>query len=93
MARAVKDRLGKIYLDYLQNRRGQTLAAPYCIRPRQEAPVSTPLSWIEVKTGFKITDFNITTMPSRLEKVGDLFGPVLGEGIDMQKALTAFDEA
>ena len=47
----------------------------------------------EVKKGLKITDFNITTMPSRLEKVGDLFGPVLGEGIDMQKALTALDEA
>lgn len=88
MERAVKNRRGKIYLDYLQNRRGQTLAAPYCLRPRPGAPVSAPLSWDEVKVGLKIGDFNITTMRLRLAAIGDIFGPVLGEGIDMADALT-----
>ena len=91
MERALRNRRGKIYLDYLQNRRGQTLAAPYCLRPRPEAPVSTPLTWDEVRTGLRITDFNITTIRSRLAKTGDLFGPVLGKGIDMAKVLTALE--
>lgn len=87
MERAVKSRKGKIYLDYLQNRRGQTLAAAYCVRPKKGAPVSAPLSWDEVKPGLKILDFSIKTMPQRLEDVGDLFKPVLEDGIDMEKAL------
>ncbi len=92
MERAVKNRHGKIYLDYLQNRRGQTLAAPYCLRPRPQAPVSAPLAWSEVKIGLKINDFNITTMLPRLVDKGDVFSPVLDEGIDMIKALTALKQ-
>src|SRR6185503_2167771 len=41
-------RQGKVYLDFLQNRKGQTLAAPYSARPHPGAPVSTPLEWSEV---------------------------------------------
>ncbi len=41
-------RKGKVYLDFLQNGYGQTLVAPYCLRPRKGAPVSTPLAWDEV---------------------------------------------
>ena len=44
-------RKGKVYLDYLQNRLGATMAAPYSVRPRDGAPVSTPLEWKEVKAG------------------------------------------
>ncbi len=87
MERAVKNRKGKIYLDYLQNRRGQTLAAPYCVRPKKNAPVSAPIKWKELKKGLKINDFNMQNMPDRITKYGDLFGDVLGEGIDMEKAL------
>lgn len=35
MERVIKNRKGKIYLDYLQNRRGQTLASAYCVRPKK----------------------------------------------------------
>ncbi|ULT24874.1 hypothetical protein KUH03_39330 [Sphingobacterium sp. E70] len=42
----------KIYLDYLQNRRAQTLASVYSIRPKAGAPVSAPLEWTEVKKVF-----------------------------------------
>ena len=48
VARAMNDRGGKVYVDYLQNRRGQLLAAPWCVRPLPGAPVSTPLRWREV---------------------------------------------
>ncbi|WP_026451246.1 DNA ligase D [Aequorivita capsosiphonis] len=87
MERAVKSRKGKIYLDFLQNRRGQTLAAPYCVRPKPGATVSAPLSWKEVKPGLQLLDFTIKTMPDRIEQMGDWFKPVLGKGMDMEAAI------
>jgi len=92
MERAVRNRKGKIYLDYLQNRRGQTLASAYCVRPKPGAPVSAPLDWKELKKGLKITDFNIQNMPERLEKNGDIFQPVLLDKIDMEEALSNLNE-
>lgn len=77
----------KIYLDYLQNRRGQTLASVYSLRPKNGAPVSMPLEWEEVKTGLKPTDWNIANALKRIEKKGDIFLPVLKKGIDMLKAV------
>jgi len=92
MERTVRNRKGKIYLDYLQNRRGQTLASAYCVRPKPGAPVSAPLEWKELKKGLKITDFNIQNMPERLEKNGDIFQPVLLDKIDMEEALSHLNE-
>ena len=77
----------KIYLDYLQNREGQTLAAPYSVRPTPDASVSTPLRWNEVRPGLKPSDFTIKNMPARLKKTGDLWRPVVGKGIDLAKVL------
>lgn len=82
----------KIYLDYLQNRRGQTLASVYSLRPKNGAPVSMPIEWDELKPGLKPTDFNIENALSRLEKKGDLFKPVLGKGIDMLKSIEKLGE-
>lgn len=76
-----------IYLDYLQNRRGQTIAAPYCLRPKKGAPVSMPLKWTEVKKGLSPLDFNIHNALKRLEKTGDIFSGVFGKGIDMEKCI------
>ncbi|MCC2590543.1 DNA ligase D [Chryseobacterium sp. MFBS3-17] len=80
----------KIYLDYLQNRRGQTLASVYSLRPRKGAPVSMPLDWDEVKTGLQPTDFNIFNAAERLKARGDLFKPVLGKAPDLLKVLEQF---
>ncbi|NML68368.1 DNA ligase D [Chryseobacterium sp. RP-3-3] len=77
----------KIYMDYLQNRTGQTLASVYSLRPKEGAPVSMPLKWDEVKSGLKPTDFTIHNALERIKDKGDLFKPVLGKGIDMMKAL------
>jgi bifunctional non-homologous end joining protein LigD len=87
MERAVKKRKNKIYLDFLQNRRGQTLAAPYCVRPKKGAPVSAPLSWKEVKPGLEILNFTIKNMPQRIAQTGDWFKPILEKGIDMENAI------
>ncbi len=87
LVRNPKDRKKQIYIDYLQNRGGQTLAAPYSVRPKPGATVSTPLEWKEVKKGLHPSQFTIKTIFKRLEKKGDLFKGVLGKGIDMQKCL------
>jgi bifunctional non-homologous end joining protein LigD len=77
----------KIYLDYLQNRRGQTIACAYSLRPVKEATVSTPLQWKEVKPGLKPTDFTISNILKRVNKTRDIFIGVLGNGIDLKKCL------
>jgi len=85
--RTVSARKGKMYLDFLQNRPQATIAAPYAVRPKPGATVSAPLEWKEVKKGLSMQDFTIKTMGDRLKKVGDLFKPVLGKGVDLAKAL------
>ncbi|MGE5138281.1 MAG: DNA polymerase domain-containing protein, partial [Rudaea sp.] len=76
-----------VYVDYLQNRRGQTLASAYSLRPRPGAPVSTPLKWSEVKKGLDPKDHNMRTIFRRLDRFGDLWRPVLGPGIDLEACL------
>ncbi len=85
-------RKNRVYLDFLQNRESQTIAAPYCIRPRPHAPVSTPLEWSEVKNGLDPKAFNIRTIFKRLEKTGDLWKPVLGKGINLQACLKVLEK-
>jgi bifunctional non-homologous end joining protein LigD len=85
--RSPKKRQKRVYLDYLQNRRGQTIAAPYCIRPREGAPVSTPLDWKEVKKGLDPAKFTMKTILNRIKKKGDIMSPMLGQSIDLQRAL------
>lgn len=87
LERMPKKRKNKIYLDYLQNRMGQTLAAPYCIRPRAGATVSTPLEWKEVKKGLDPNSFNIKTIFKRLEEKGDLFISSLSGEVNIQESL------
>ena len=77
----------KIYIDYLQNRIGQTLAAPYSLRPKHSATVSTPLEWDEVRPGLLPSDFTIENIMDRIKEKGDLFAGVLKKGIDMRKCI------
>ncbi len=77
----------KIYLDYLQNRRGQTIASVYSMRPHPGATISTPLQWKEVKPGLTPAAFTIETVLPRIKKIGDIFSGVLGKGIDLKKCL------
>jgi len=87
LERSPKKRQKKVYLDFLQNRKGQTLAAAYSVRPKPGATVSTPLEWKEVKKGLQPSDFTIKNILKRLEKKGDLWKPVLEKGIDLVKIL------
>jgi bifunctional non-homologous end joining protein LigD len=85
--RPVKKRNNKIYIDFLQNRRGQTLAAPYSVRPRSGAPVSAPLEWKEVNIKLTPAQFTIKTILPRLKQKGDIWKPVLGKGADLLKII------
>jgi bifunctional non-homologous end joining protein LigD len=85
--RIVKNRKGKLYVDFLQNRPGATLAAPYSARPKPGATVSMPLHWDEVKKGLKLKDFTIKNSYDRVKSVGDIFKGVLTNGIDLGKVL------
>lgn len=68
----------KVTIDYLQNVISRNTAAPYTVRAYDNAPVSTPLTWREVKKGgFVPKDFNIKNVVSRVKKKGDLFAEVL----------------
>ncbi len=87
--RPLNKRKGRLYIDYLQNKRGQTLASVYSVRPVQGACVSTPLLWKEVKHGLKPSDFTIFNIKERVEKKGDLFSGVLKERINLSKCLRA----
>ena len=62
-----------MYLDYMQNRIGQTLASAYSVRPRPGAPVSASLKWSEVTRKLDPGQFTIHNMAKRLDRVGDLF--------------------
>jgi len=92
LERSPSKRKDKIYLDYLQNRSIQTIAAPYSLRPKPGATASAPLDWEEVKKGLSIQDFTIKNMYDRVKETGDLFKPVLGKGINMKKVLARINE-
>ena len=85
--RLTKNRKGKLYIDYLQNRPKATLAAPYSLRPKPGATVSMPLHWEEVKKGLKMKDFTIENSFARIKTEGDIFKPVLGKGVNLDKIL------
>jgi bifunctional non-homologous end joining protein LigD len=79
---------GTIYVDYLQNIQGKTLACAYSARGSSFAGVSTPLTWKEVRQRPKPQDFTIDTIHPRLKKVGDLWGKMRKhKGTDLIAAL------
>lgn len=90
--RVVSRRRGKVYIDFLQNRKGQTVVPPYVVRPRPKAPVSAPLDWDELELDLEPTAFNIETMPPRLAKLGDLFQGTLRDRQDLLPAIEAFQK-
>jgi bifunctional non-homologous end joining protein LigD len=90
--RTVKNRKGKMYIDFLQNRPQATIAAPYSVRPKPGATVSMPLQWGEVKKGLKMTDFTIYNTVERLKTTGDIFKPVLGKGINLSNIIKNLDK-
>jgi len=68
---------GQLYVDYGQNGEGRTIVAPYTIRARDGAVVSTPIAWDDVTEELDPTRFTIKTVLARIAKVGDLYAGAL----------------
>ena len=84
--RSVRLRGPRVYIDYLQNIRGKTLATAYSARASDYAGVSTPLTWSEVDEGVRREDFTIKTVPARLSQVGDLWKALrTSKGVDLSR--------
>jgi bifunctional non-homologous end joining protein LigD len=90
--RSLAERGGKVYIDFGQNRKGQTIVPPYVVRPVRGATVSTPLAWDELEGDLHPSHFTLQNVPERLERLGDLFRAVLSEPQDLGPAILALDE-
>ncbi len=77
----IAKRGNKVFIDYNQNDEGDTVAAPYSVRPGKQPTVSAPLDWKEVNNKLSIENFNMSNIFERIKKKGDLFAEVMNEKI------------
>jgi bifunctional non-homologous end joining protein LigD len=91
VTRSLQGRGGKVYVDFGQNGRGNTIVAPYSVRPLPGAPASCPLRWDEVTARLDPARFTIRTIPKRFETMEDPMAPVLGPGVDVASALASIE--
>ena len=87
ITRQIRARDGKVYIDWLQNIQGQTIVAPFSVRPLKGATVSCPLRWDEVGSRLDPRAFTITTVPKRFASMKDPVAPVLREHVDIAQVL------
>jgi bifunctional non-homologous end joining protein LigD len=82
----------QIYVDYLQNIEGKSIAAAYSVREKPHATVSAPLDWKEINKRLRLDMFTIETMPARIRKKGDLFLPVLKKRQSLKAAMKRLEK-
>ncbi len=92
VARRLEARGGKIYVDVGQNGFGKTIAAPFSVRPRPGAPVSTPLEWRDVTRRLDATRLTIRTVPARFRTRPDPMRALLEARLDIRATLTRLSE-
>jgi bifunctional non-homologous end joining protein LigD len=92
IARPLRSRGGKVYIDFGQNGHGQTIVGPFSLRPLPGAPASCPLIWSEVTERLDPARFTMVTVPKRFEKMADPLAPVLTGAIDMAAAVARIEE-
>jgi len=85
--RSPAKRPNKVYIDFLQNRRGQTVACPYSVRPKPGATVSTPLHWSEVTNSLKLSDYTIFNTKDRVRMIDDPWKNITRSKADLKEAL------
>ena len=92
IARPIRSRGGKVYIDFGQNGHGQTIVGPFSLRPLPGAPASCPLVWSEVTARLDPARFTMITVPKRFDKIADPLAPVLTGAIDMAAAVARIEE-
>jgi bifunctional non-homologous end joining protein LigD len=92
LARPLGARGGKVYLDFLQNGYGKTIAAPFSVRPRPGAPVSMSLRWPQVTARLHPASFTIRTAIQRLERNGDPMLSVLETAVEWKTFLQRLEQ-
>jgi bifunctional non-homologous end joining protein LigD len=75
-------RQGKVLIDWSQNDEHKTTVCVYSLRAKERPTVSTPVTWDEVEDALAAKDAGLLTFDSaavleRVERHGDLFGPVV----------------
>jgi bifunctional non-homologous end joining protein LigD len=73
-----------VYVDYLQNIQGKTVAGPYCVRAKPGATVSTPLKWTELTDDLDPRDFHLGNAAERFEKIGDIWNEAMRKKNSLQ---------
>lgn len=90
LERSSNKRKNKIYLDYMQNKRAQTIVAPYSVRPKPYATVSTPLDWTEVNEELTIQQFTMSSVLARIQTIPDPWKTIFDEKVNLKKAIASF---
>jgi bifunctional non-homologous end joining protein LigD len=91
--RMIRDRKSnQVYIDYLQNIEGKSLASAYSVREKPHATVSAPLEWKEITKKLSLDMFTIKTVPARIAKKGDLFADVLKKRQSLSTAMKTIDK-
>ena len=80
-------RKNRVYIDFLQNRHGQTVACPYSVRPKPGATVSAPLHWKEVTDSLKLSDYTIFNMKERVKSISDPWKELTQTKADLKRGL------
>jgi len=91
LARPIRAREGKVYIDFGQNGHGRTIVAPFSVRPLPDAPASCPLPWEMVTARLDPRRFTIKTLPAQMEKTGDPLAPILAGSVDMATAIARIE--
>jgi bifunctional non-homologous end joining protein LigD len=84
----LKRKRAGVLVDHRQNGWGKTIASVYSVRPKPGAPVSTPLRWEELTPDVRPRQFTLARALERVERLGDLFAPVLEEKRPLGAAAT-----
>jgi bifunctional non-homologous end joining protein LigD len=88
VTRAVSEREGRVYIDYLQNGHGRLLASPFSVRPLPKAPVSMPLKWSEVTSKLDIRRYTMKNAAKRMRSLKeDPLRKVMGLSPNLTAAL------
>ena len=92
IARMVRQRERKVYVDYLQNGHGQLLVAPLSARAEPAASVSMPVDWSELNGRLKNSNYHLKNAVRRLKRSGDPMAAVLTLEPDLERALARLSE-